>query len=204
MKVIKIEQNSPEWFQLRKGKITGSKKIRPKRGNKRLDGFYELVADRLEMTKEDVSDSQQGHDLEPEAIAHFENLTGKKVDTGMMWISDDNEAIAISPDGGIANNKGVYTEAVEVKCLAGKNYIRAVEEEEIPSDYLDQRLQYFVTNPDLETLYFVFYDPYILAKPMHIIEVYRTPHLQAEVDAYKEFQLDIIEEVDEIVERWAF
>jgi len=202
MKVIKIEQNSPEWFELRKAKITGSKKVRPKRGNARLDGFYELIADRLEMAKEDLSASEQGHDLEPKAIEHFENLTGKKVDTGMMWISDDNESIAISPDGGIKVG-GKYREAVEVKCLAGKNHIRAVEEEKIPSDYDDQRLQYFVVNPDLETLYFIFYDPYILSRPMYIFEINRED-VAGEVEAYLDYQLDLLEEVNEIVEKWAF
>jgi len=204
MQVLNVEQNTEQWFELRKGKVTGSKKIRPKRGNNRLDGFYELAADKLETGKEDMSATEQGHVLEPRAIAAFEELTGKTVETNMMWISDDNPDIAISPDGAIKDKNGVYTEATEVKCLAGKNYIRAVEENAVPSDYSDQALQYFVVNPDLKTLYFVFYDPYITAKPLHVIEMHRTEELQKEVDEYKAFQLKTLAEVNEIVERWSF
>lgn len=203
MKIISVVQNTERWFELRKGRITGSKKVRPKRGTARLDGFYELIADRLEMPKEDVSATQQGHDLEPEAIAHFEQEYNVKVDTDMMWVSDENENIAISPDGGIKVD-GKYKEAVEVKCLAGKNYIRAVEEEKIPSDYSDQVLSYFVVNPDLEILHFVFYDPYIKVKPMFVIDVYRTERFQYEIDNYREYQLELLQDIDEIVEKWAF
>lgn len=203
MKIIKIEQNTNDWLELRKGKVTGSKKIRPKRGTARLDGFYELIADRLELPKEDKSASEQGHDLEPEAIAHFESEYNVKVDTDMMWVSSENENIAISPDGGIKID-GKYKEAVEVKCIAGKNYIRAVEEEKIPSDYSDQALQYFVVNPDLQILHFVFYDPYIKVKPMFVIDVYRTDSLQNEIDDYKDYQLELLKDVDEIVEKWSW
>lgn len=202
MKVIQVEQNTEEWLDLRRGKITGSKNVRPKRGNNKLDDYYKLISEQLETEKEDMSASDQGHSLEPEAIKHFEDLTGKKVDTNMMWISDESEQIALSPDGGI-KNKGKYTEAVEAKCLAGHNHIRAIDEDKIPNKFQDQMLQYFVVNDDLQTLYFLFYDPYIQAKPLHIIEVHRKD-IQQEVEEYKQFQLDILKDVNALIEKLAF
>ena len=67
---------------------------------------------------------------------------------------DDDENIAVSPDGFIGT-----TEAVECKCLSSARHIEALLTRAIPSEYEYQVLQYFIVNDKLEMLNFVCYDP---------------------------------------------
>lgn len=213
MKIVQVEQNSPEWLEMRKCKITGSKlkDLIVKRGTGKKIGFYQLIADRLAVEDGSVDGRDRGHNLENEAIEEFEKLTGKTVnkDCG-MWLSDIDENIAVSPDGGIAVEVDVddkmtviYPEAVEVKCLGSARHIEAILTNKIPSEYEDQGLQYFIVNEELETLYFIFYDPRIVAKPLHVIELHRQSWL-ADIESYRDYQIGVLKEVDEAVAKLAF
>lgn len=184
------------WFQARLGKITGSrlKDVIVKRGTKQKVGFYELIAERLGIPADDEDAMARGHRLEGEALEEFTKQTGKKVDSSLvLWTRDDNESIAISPDG-IINDK----EAVEVKCLSSARHIEAVLTDQVPDEYEYQKLQYFIVNDKLQKLYFVFYDPRLLAKPFHMITVTRK-EVQEEVDSLLETQRTMIAEVERIV-----
>jgi putative phage-type endonuclease len=205
MRILPVDQNSDEWLQLRKGKVTGSKlkDIVVLRGNTRKMGFYELIAEQLASDEEPEDALERGHRLEGEAVEKFMEVTGKKVETDIgLCVADFNEAVALSPDG-LIKNKGKYTEAVEAKCLSASRHIQAVIENEIPKDYHFQVLQYFIVNDDLQKLYFVFYDPRITAKPLHIIEVERE-EVAEEVERFKEYQIKTLEEVNTYVEQLAF
>lgn len=205
MRIANIDQNTDEWLELRKGKITGSKlkDIVVKRGDGKKIGFYQLIADRLALDPDDEVAMDRGHRLEDEAIEQFEVLHGKKVNKNAgMWFSEDNEDIAVSPDGAIEND-GAFTEAVEVKCLASARHIQAIIEDEVPADYELQVLQYFIVNELLQTLYFVFYDPRVIAKPLHVVQVDREDK-QHNIEFYKEYQLNTLKEVQREVEKLAF
>jgi putative phage-type endonuclease len=193
MKIINVDQNSNDWLELRKGKITGSKlkDIVVKKGAGEKIGFYQLIADRLSITDESESPMERGHTLEQEAINEFTKLTGKKVERTGMWISDENENIACSPDGKIGD-----TEAIEIKCLSASRHLEAYFTNKVPSDYEYQVLQYFIVNEKLETLYFCFYDPRVIAKPLFYIEVKRD---QEKVDEYKNYQLEKLAKVEEFI-----
>jgi len=73
-----------------------------------------------------------------------------------------------SPDGLIGEN-----EAIEVKCMGGKNHVKMWLTDKIPDEYEWQVVQYFCVNEKLEKLYFVGYNPDIPVHPLHIIEVNR-------------------------------
>lgn len=202
MKILDVQQNTDEWLEARKGKITGSKlkDLVVLRGTGRKIGFYELLADKLAIPEEEDA-RERGHRLEQEAIDRFKKETGKKVETDIgLCVSEADDSIAVSPDG-LIKNKGKYTEAVEVKCLGSKYHLQAVIENQIPKDYYYQVLQYFVVNDDLKKLYFVFYDPRIPSKPYHVIEVERDDE---EVERYKAYQLDVIEQINSYVEQFTF
>jgi hypothetical protein len=48
----------------------------------------------------------RGKRLEDEAIERFAKETGKKVNTDLvLWMRDDDENIAVSPDGSIGKTK---------------------------------------------------------------------------------------------------
>lgn len=190
-----MEQNTEEWLEWRKGKITGSRlgDVIVKRGTGRKLGFYEVLAERLSIQTEtdNVDAMQRGHDLEEVAVAEFEEITGKKVKTNCgVWVSDSNENIAISPDGEISK-----TEACEVKCLSSAKHLQAYFEKEIPSEYEAQSMQYFIVNEKLEQLHFIFYDPRIPAKPLHFITIDRSVCADI-IKTYKEYQEEALKDID--------
>lgn len=196
MKTLSFE-NKEDWLVARRGKITGSRlaSIIVKRGTGRKIGFYELIAERI-ATEPDSGETpmDRGARLEEEALERFTKETGKKVDSSLkIWVRDDNESIAISPDGIISP-----TQAVEAKCLSSARHVEALLTKSIPSDYEEQMLQYFIVNDQLKTLYFVFYDPRIPGNDFFYIEVNRKD-VQAKVDEYLEYQRKTLEEVNKIV-----
>jgi len=203
MKIINIEQRSDEWHDYRKGKISGTmlSDLYSKRGNRKL-GFYELIAEKLAIDPDEENRMDRGIRLEDEAIELFTKTTGKKVQQVGICVHDDYPEIINSPDGLILNGDK-YTEAIEIKCLGSARHLQAVIENEVPDEYEAQKIQYFIVNPDLETLYFIFYDPRVLSKPLHIIEVTRE-ELGDLPAKYLAFQLSQINEVTAIVEQLAF
>ena len=195
MKTLKFNTKD-EWLLARKGKITGSrlKDLIVKRGTGKKKGYYELIAERIAVEPTDENPMERGNRLESEAVARFTKETGKEVDTSLiMWTKDENENIAISPDGIIGEN-----EAVEVKCLSSASHIEAFLTNEIPSEYKDQVVQYFIVNDELTTLYSVFYDPRILVKDYFVIETNRDA-VQKEIDEYTEYEMTTLAEIEQIV-----
>ncbi len=194
-------ENREEWLAGRRGKITGSrlKDIVVKRGTGKKIGFYELIAERLGISADDESAMDRGTRLEPEAIAKYAEVTKQEVDTSLViWMREDNESIAISPDGFIGDTK-----AVECKCLSSARHIEAFLTQAIPDEYEFQKLQYFIVNDKLEELDFAFYDPRLLAKPFFVITVKRA-EVQEQVAEFLEYQRKTIEEVNEIVNKLTF
>lgn len=195
MKTLSFE-NREDWMRARVGKITGSrlKDLVVKRGTGKKLGYYELIAERLGLPADEENAMERGSRLESEAIDMFEKQTGKTVDKSLViWTRDDNESIAISPDGFIG-----ATEAIEAKCLSSARHIEALLTQEIPDEYELQILQYFIVNDALEKLYMVFYDPRLLAKPFFFLEVKRED-VQTEVDSILEYQRTTLAEIDNIV-----
>lgn len=206
MRIIQVDQNTPEWLEARKGKITGSKlkDIVVKRGNGKKIGFYQLIADRLAIDEAPIDPRQRGHSLEHEALEMFEQQTGTQVNKDVgICVSDINEAIAISPDGLIADEDGVYRSAVEVKCLGSARHIEAVLTDELPDEYQFQALQYFIVIDELEVLYFTMYDPRVVAKPLHIIQLAREDY-EADIELYRDYQVKTLQEVDAALTKLAF
>jgi putative phage-type endonuclease len=196
MKRHNLEQQTEEWHHIRKGKITGTtlKSIMgtPKA---RQDAIYEIIAERLtegvDMDHENPMD--RGNRLEPDAIASFELETGKSVERIGFCEDDTNPMIANSPDGLIGEN-----EAVEVKCMGGKNHVKMWLTNETPDEYDWQIIQYFIVNEKLEKLYFVGYNPDITVHPMHIIEVTRE-EVTEKIEKGKKAQETFLEEVESIL-----
>jgi len=186
----------------RKGKITGTrlKDIVVKRGTGQKIGFYEIIAERLARPESEYESAmERGHELEAEAIENFAKNAEKKVNTDLVfWTRDDNENIAISPDGVIGD-----TEAVEVKCLSSSRHVEALITQEIPKEHRMQMLQYFIVNEKLDILYFVFYDPRLIVKQMFYITVKRED-IEDEIAEYLEYQRNILSMIDEHINELTF
>ena len=202
-------QNSEEWMSYRAGKITGSKlnDIIVLKGNKKKDGFYQLIADRMAGEEDHEDPMERGHRLEPGAIEAFEKATGKKCEKVGICIHDKHPEIAYSPDG-LIKNGDKYTESVEVKCLKSASHIRVLREKTYtglsnPNSFRFQILQGFIVNEDLEKLYLVFYDPRITVKPLHWLEFTRK-ELEDDIKEFLEYQIKELKEIDIILEELAF
>lgn len=128
MKPIKhsVEQNTDEWFELRKGRITASSFSKLFMA-KSTAGFQEAIANvAFERCGEDVERfagnrvTDKGHDEEPLARDAYEAFTFDDIDDGAFWTLGD--WIGASPDGligedGIWENKAKVTTNTLLKML---------------------------------------------------------------------------------------
>lgn len=197
MKTI-IFNSQEEWLQGRLSKITGTRlknlvKKRKTEGEK--IGYYELIAERIAIPSDGSSALERGQELQSEAIQIFEKETGKKVNTELIiWMREDCEDIAISPDGIISE-----TEAIEVKCLSSANHIKAFFEG-IPEEFYYQKLQYFIVNDKLKTLYFCFYDPRLQVKDFHYYVIERE-EVEDEIEEMLRYEKEIIQNINNVVDK---
>lgn len=197
-----------DWMEFRRGRFSGSrvKDVLVKKGTKMKKTYYEVIAERLGITPGDEECRERGNRLEADAVAQFEKKTGKKVNTDLvMWCRDDNEHIAVSPDGVISE-----TEALEIKCLASSSHLEAYvkafvkevlpRDQAIPSEYRDQAIQYFIVNESLQTLYFCMYDPRFgeMDCAFFILEMHRKD-VEEEIAEYLEQERTMLAEIDAIV-----
>lgn len=74
-----------------------------------------------------------------------------------------------------AYNKDPFkiTEMMEVKNLKASKHLMAWDTRRVPEDYWAQKIQYFITNENLETLYFVFNNPLVPMMPTFILVIKR-------------------------------
>lgn len=199
MRKNKVEQKSNKWFHLRKGKITGTV-LKNILGTPRArqEAIYEIIAERLMVgieNDETENAMDRGTRLEPDALAAFELETGKQIERVGLAEDDDNPLIANSPDGLIGE-----TEAVEIKCLGGKNHVKMWLTNKVPDEYEWQVVQYFIVNKKLEKLYFVGYNPDIPVCSLLIIEVNRKD-IEDKIEFAKLEQIKFLAEVDLILKK---
>jgi predicted phage-related endonuclease len=119
MKVINVEQGTQEWHAQRRCKVTGTK-LDDVMGTSlaRTQLIAELIAEEAtEQTKQiKVTEAmERGNAEEIFALKLFAKQTGKKVEQGGFWLSDEYDYLACSPDGTIVSENGDILEAVEVK-----------------------------------------------------------------------------------------
>lgn len=208
MKVLTIEQRTDEWYEARKGKITGSKlhDIVVKRGTGKKMGFYELLADRLAVPKTvDETDIERGIRLEEEALQKLSAVLDRPFKKAGLCVSDDNPNIAYSPDGLIedVDTPEKFEATVEMKCPDAPRYLKSLIEQEIPSEYREQMIQSFIVNTDQKYHIFAFYNPLVTVKPIFYIRTNRED-VKEEIDALKAYQIKELEEIDQLLEKIAF
>lgn len=192
-------QKSPEWLQIKKGKISGTQ-LKGIMGTPkaRQEAIYDIIGERLctGINDEYESSIDRGNRLEPFAIARYEIETGSSVQKIGFCEHDNEQYMGNSPDGLVDGGKG----AVEVKCPEHKNYVKYWLTNTVPDEYIWQVVQYFVINEKLEWLDFVSYNPDIPVHPIHILRVTRTELSEkiAEADTMERVFLD---EINVILEK---
>ena len=199
MKIQRFD-NEEDWLDARLGRITGTrlKDLVSKRGTGYKIGFYEIIAERIAIPANTENVMDRGKRLEDEALERFAKETKKKVNNDLViWHRDDDENIAVSPDGSVGK-----TEAVECKCLSSARHLEAWITKKIPDDYEMQALQYFIVNEKLKTLYFVFYDPR-MPKDFFWLEIHRKD-VKQKVEDYLALERDVLAEINRIEKELTF
>lgn len=155
IKIYSFEQRSPEWYQIREGKITASPilnilgTITHATTKKAIDNLAMKLA--IEsvygMIESDfVSfDMQRGIDLEPSAFRFASDLLGAKfIDCSEIGFAMYNEHIGASPDGLCSDNS-----VLELKCPNIENFFKLQIKEEIDQKhYAQMQHQMLCTNTD--------------------------------------------------------
>lgn len=218
MQIIDIEQGTPEWHEVRRCKISGTK-LDAVMGSAldRTNLIAELIAEEAtEQSKimKATAEMERGTAEEEFAVKKFEERTGKKVDRIGVCLSEDNDWICLSPDGLIKDEKGNYTEALEVKCPDSKTAIfnriaNMIPVDEtgltkskhpflgIPAQYKWQCVHYFLVNRDLQKLNFAIYDARFINddEKLYVVTIDReNPELQQAVKQAKEALIEFYAE----------
>lgn len=199
MKINKFKTEE-EWLEARRGKITGTRlqDIILKRSQTPKIGFYELIAERIAIPPSNENVMDRGKRLEDEAIEQFAKKTAKRVKTDLvLWQRDDNNDIAISPDGFIGK-----TEAVEVKCLGSAYHLKAYLTQQVPEEYQYQVIQYFIVNKSLKKLYIIFYDPR-MPKDLFWLTIKRN-EVKDQVEEYLKLEKEALKQMKEIEDKLTF
>jgi len=146
MKFYDIEQNTPEWVELRKGKFTAStfKDLFSKPTTVAYEkAIYKPVFERLTgESPESFSNEwmERGHELEDEARQAYELETFNKVSNGGFVEMD--EWIGCSPDGFVGEDG-----LIEIKCPAYNTHMNYLRKRKLPSQYKWQvHGQMWITN----------------------------------------------------------
>ncbi len=157
IQIIKVKQNSPEWLELRKGKVTGSNAETLLTRN--LD---EAIKDNFKEFNGNYF-TKRGHILEEEAIELLEAIYNCKVDRPGMVVNDKFNNASCSPDGICwsfiwPDRPEELKVLVEVKCFGEKNHRYVKHKRNIPFKIMAQ-LQFNMMICELEWSILVMYNP---------------------------------------------
>jgi len=145
VKTHNLEQGTPEWFAVRKNKMTASHAQAIGSNGKGLDTYIiELMAESNSSgEKEQFSnkDTDRGNELETLARSIYELTTGNEVQE--VGFIEYDEFIGCSPDGLVGEDGGI-----EIKCLNDINHFKMILRgaSEIDSKYIWQiQMSLFIT-----------------------------------------------------------
>ncbi len=227
MKILKVEQNSEAWFDFRRGKIGGSKSqgVKPLTRGKykgRLDGtagFWKLLAERVSIAKDNESEMERGHRLESLGLQKTNDkfkldLVWKtEADPTLpgLWVSDTSDDMYISPDAAERGKKP--TCAAEVKAFDTHKHLQIMYEDmqakkqedynpidSLPSDNVDQAIDYFVINKDCKRLYWTLINDLVALENLeHYVIVIDREHVADRVQQLEEIQVSVLAELKSVL-----
>lgn len=161
--VVDVPQRSPEWFQARLGRLTGSvadkmlATVQKGEAAGRRDLRTRLVLERLTGRSGESdyvnADMQWGIDHEDDALAAYEALTGEIV-TRTGFCQHTEHMAGCSLDGHL----GDFKTLVSIKCPRSANHLANLRAGELPSNYKPQALhEMWLTGA--EEYHFLSFDP---------------------------------------------
>lgn len=127
-----IKQGTPEWDEVRLGVVTASKVVDILRGERgyrkgRAEYMTNLAVERITGIPTEYfcsKDMENGKELEPEARADYEFLTGKVYHEVGFATHENIKNFGSSPDG--LDNPDIPEEGIEIKCRKLVNHISEI------------------------------------------------------------------------------
>jgi 2-hydroxy-3-keto-5-methylthiopentenyl-1-phosphate phosphatase len=188
MKIYNCEQRSPEWYQLRCGKITASDfhilfGDSWTKHNILFQKAFERLTGKLQGPKIWTEDIQRGIDLEPQAREMYEKIKNVKVQT--VGFVEYNATAGASPDGLIGTNGGL-----EIKNPNFENFYRKTLKQYIePSHKTQCHVNMFFTDREWWD-----YMMYSAGEEPYIERIYRDAAMDKKI-------IQTIESSEKIIER---
>ena len=181
MKLSHTIQRSPEWHELKRGKIGGTRFGQVISGRKNTL-IYELLNEQLSpwMEQEDefVSDDMQfGIDNEPIAREIYAKQSGIDFAEVGAILSDFSPIHLASPDG-VNIEQGIV---LEIKCTRnGAKHLKRFFEG-VDSEYLPQVKNYFAVSDEVKEVHWVSYCPERFERPLVVLILTREM-FEADID----------------------
>lgn len=223
MKIYRTEQQSQEWLDARRGKVTGSKvkgvRRQARNSDKRYQTFWDIIAEKMSIAADGEKPMDRGHRVEPDALVAAGKMLGLEFDEEPgMWISDLDDDMGVSPDGAQpVEGDALPTYAAEVKSLSSGNHLRFIYEDRlarklegynpidsVPNEdkhyFRDQVIQYFVVNEKLEKMFFILHDDRIVVDHLvtYIIEINRADILDR-IEDNTNMEFEALMQINKIV-----
>lgn len=208
IRIVEVEQGSPEWLAIRAGKVTGSKaadlfaKTRSgDEGAARRDYRIQLVTERLTGLPTEQGyvspEMRWGTEHEAEARAAYEAATESFVTCVGFAIHPENDEVGCSPDGlvewdGINSPEGI----VQFKCPKSATHVGYIKAGKVPADYLWQMtLEMICTGA--KWCDFVSFDPRFPKRMQLFVARYHRDEERVKtlMDAASEFLKEVREEI---------
>ena len=166
MKLSMLQQGSPEWHELKRGKIGGTRFGQVISGKKN-NLIYELLNERLSpwMDFDDQyidEDMQFGIDNEPVAADLYEKQTGIKFKQVGCILSDTSPIHLASPDRLSEDNSVV----LEIKCTQnGRIHLQRFWEG-VETSHMAQIKNYFAVSEEVKEVHWISYCPDRFERPI--------------------------------------
>ena len=166
MKIYNFPQNTPEWYEVRLGKLTASRAQAIGNCGKGLETLCwekaaEIITGKLpeQIESEDI---RRGHELENEARGAYSIETGRTVE--QVGFVEYSKYAGCSPDGLVKDG------LIEIKCKNDVNHLKLLTRQKPESEYMWQmQMQMLVTKR--RWCDFVSYNPHFVDKPLIIIRI---------------------------------
>lgn len=191
-------QRSPEWFQARAGRLTGSRAkdmlatIKNGEAAARRDYRLQLVCERLTGMPQDDgyinAEMQRGLDCEPLAFAAYEALTGQVVERA-GFLAHDALPMGCSLDGHIDAYRGL----LECKCPKSATHLRYLRAGTCPPEHLAQITHNLYVTGAEWCDFFSWDDRFPIALQTCVVRVQRH---EVDLAGYEKLALQFLAEVD--------
>jgi len=198
MIVSDVEQGSVDWYNLRHGKVTGSRLGRVFGARTAPKTFLrELVAER--MTEPDIDNfnskaMEWGNTWESFAVKEASKNREIDFEVCGMMICEEIENFAVSPDAVYYGDSNNIIGGIEVKSPDSKTHVEYLLDGVLPKKYEWQVYAPFLCSKDVQWWDFASYDPRNYSRQLFMVRVERA-EIADKIENAKETLINFLNEV---------